>query len=122
MAEKNPLHHTLRQENVELKDAYQTVETLDAQHVISPSSNANTYEDGWGDTEHDIRDMQRLGKKQEFKVLASPAKYVRNWLTDGQRNFNFLSALGFVSIYMATWEYVLVYFSPHPTLYKCSAD
>ncbi|KAF2471723.1 amino acid transporter, partial [Lindgomyces ingoldianus] len=35
--------------------------------------------------------MARLGKKQEFK-----------------RNFGFLSTLGFVSIYMATWEFVLV--------------
>ncbi|KAF2108225.1 amino acid/polyamine transporter I [Lophiotrema nucula] len=35
--------------------------------------------------------MARLGKKQEF-----------------QRNFNLLSTLGFVSIYMATWEFVLV--------------
>ncbi|KAI0482598.1 amino acid transporter [Xylariaceae sp. FL0804] len=43
---------------------------------------------GW---DHDARDMRRLGKKQEF-----------------QRNFTFLSALGFVSIYMATWEFVLV--------------
>ncbi|KAK2630179.1 hypothetical protein QTJ16_000999 [Diplocarpon rosae] len=39
----------------------------------------------------DFDDMQRLGKKQEFK-----------------RNFNFLSTLGFISIYMATWEFVLV--------------
>lgn len=23
---------------------------------------------GWGDTANDVRDMQRLGKKQEFKV------------------------------------------------------
>ncbi|EME42439.1 hypothetical protein DOTSEDRAFT_175502 [Dothistroma septosporum NZE10] len=35
--------------------------------------------------------MLRLGKKQEFK-----------------RNFSFLSALGFVSVYMASWEFVLV--------------
>ncbi|KAF2770395.1 amino acid transporter [Teratosphaeria nubilosa] len=35
--------------------------------------------------------MQRLGKTQEFT-----------------RNFTFLSTLGFVSIYMATWEFVLV--------------
>ena len=27
----------------------------------------------------------------------------------GQRNFNLLSTLGFISIYMATWEFVLVY-------------
>ena len=25
-----------------------------------------------------------------------------------QRNFNFLATLGFISIYMATWEFVLV--------------
>lgn len=24
---------------------------------------------GWGDTANDVRDMQRLGKKQEFKVM-----------------------------------------------------
>ncbi|EME81434.1 uncharacterized protein MYCFIDRAFT_38444 [Pseudocercospora fijiensis CIRAD86] len=45
----------------------------------------------WGETDNDRRDMLRLGKKQEFK-----------------RNFSFLSALGFVSVYMATWEFVLV--------------
>lgn len=42
-------------------------------------------------TTEDMRDMRRLGKKQEFR-----------------RNFQFLSTLGFVSIYMATWEFVLV--------------
>ena len=26
-----------------------------------------------------------------------------------QRNFSFLATLGFISIYMATWEFVLVY-------------
>lgn len=45
----------------------------------------------YGDTAQDIRDMFRLGKKQEF-----------------QRNFSFISTLGFISIYMATWEFVLV--------------
>lgn len=35
--------------------------------------------------------MKRLGKQQLFK-----------------RNFGFLSTLGFISIYMATWEFVLV--------------
>lgn len=29
-------------------------------------------------------------------------------LTGPQRNFGFLATLGFVSIYMATWEFVLV--------------
>ncbi|KAF8864083.1 amino acid transporter-like protein [Acephala macrosclerotiorum] len=45
----------------------------------------------YGDTQNDLADMQRLGKKQEFK-----------------RNFNLISTLGFISIYMATWEFVLV--------------
>ncbi|CAK1367398.1 putative amino-acid permease [Cercospora beticola] len=45
----------------------------------------------WGNTISDDQDMHRLGKKQEFK-----------------RNFSFLSALGFVSVYMASWEFVLV--------------
>lgn len=109
MAEKKALHQHSRQDNVELKNPYQTDEKLDAQDGASPTYDANTYEDGWGDTAQDVRDMQRLGKKQEFKVFASPANCVHNWLTCVQRNFNFLSALGFVSIYMATWEYVLVY-------------
>ncbi|KAK6074251.1 choline transport protein (amino acid permease) [Seiridium cupressi] len=42
-------------------------------------------------TSEDAKDMHRLGKKQEFR-----------------RNFQFFSTLGFVSIYMATWEFVLV--------------
>lgn len=46
----------------------------------------------WGeDVPSDQRDMLRMGKKQEFK-----------------RNFSFLSALAFVSVYMASWEFVLV--------------
>ena len=49
------------------------------------------YQDVWGDSKEDQRDMLRLGKKQEFR-----------------RNFHTLSALGFVSVYMATWEFVLV--------------
>jgi hypothetical protein len=43
------------------------------------------------DLSQDLRDMQRLGKQQLFK-----------------RNFSFISTLGFISIYMATWEFVLV--------------
>ncbi|KIW10346.1 hypothetical protein PV08_11308 [Exophiala spinifera] len=45
----------------------------------------------YGDTAQDMRDMLRLGKKQEF-----------------ERNFSFTATLGFISIYMATWEFVLV--------------
>lgn len=49
------------------------------------------YDAIYGDNPADIKDMLRLGKKQEFK-----------------RNFSFISTLGFISIYMATWGFVLV--------------
>ena len=48
------------------------------------------------DNEHqDHLDMLRLGKKQQFK-----------------RTFSLWSSLGFVAIYMATWEFVLISLSP----------
>ncbi|KAL1863114.1 hypothetical protein Daus18300_008106 [Diaporthe australafricana] len=43
----------------------------------------------------DDADMVRLGKAQQFK-----------------RNYSFWSTFGFVSIYMATWEFVIVSMSP----------
>ncbi|KUI62400.1 hypothetical protein VP1G_09529 [Cytospora mali] len=43
----------------------------------------------------DARDMARLGKAQQF-----------------HRNFGFWSTFGFVSIYMATWEFAIVSMSP----------
>ena len=65
-------------------------------------------------TKHDARDMHRLGKKQEFQV---------SWLwrshqdedtradTDRrasiQRNFRYLTILGFTSTLMCTWEGVI---------------
>lgn len=81
-------------DTIETKSPYTVSETLDSKQNLGGDSElhaSNAYDAAWGDTPQDIRDMQRLGKKQEFK-----------------RNFSFLSALGFVSIYMATWEFVLV--------------
>lgn len=76
-------------DNIEMKGSYKVSE----QSSDDQPNAENGYVDSeqWGDTAQDVRDMQRLGKKQEFK-----------------RNFSFISALGFVSIYMATWEFVLV--------------
>ena len=37
-----------------------------------------------------------------------------------QRNFSFLATLGFISIYMATWEFVLVYAIKPPRYYQVS--
>ena len=42
-------------------------------------------------TPNDRNDMKRMGKQQVFK-----------------RNFGFWPTLGFTSIYIATWEYLLV--------------
>jgi hypothetical protein len=74
MDENNSLHRRPRQENIELKNPYETNEKVGVQDVDSPAYTAGADEDVWGDTEYDIRDMQRLGKKQEFKVIASPTK------------------------------------------------
>lgn len=46
-------------------------------------------------TNYDTADMARLGKAQQFL-----------------RNFSFWSSMGFVSIYMATWEFAIVSMSP----------
>jgi len=78
---------------MELKEPY----TIAGEHPPAYSTSPN--EDGaalrqsglFGDSPQDLRDMQRLGKQQLFK-----------------RNFSFISTLGFISIYMATWEFVLV--------------
>ncbi|PNH45154.1 hypothetical protein VD0004_g2653 [Verticillium dahliae] len=65
---------------------------VDERRSTSPTT-SDEYGNGLrlGGTGQDWRDMQRLGKKQQFK-----------------RNFSLWSALGFVAIYMATWEFVLV--------------
>lgn len=57
----------------------------------TPYEGTNLPDEVWGDIPSDQLDMLRMGKKQEFK-----------------RNFSFLSALAFVSVYMASWEFVLV--------------
>lgn len=86
--------------------------TEESSPEIGPSSHLiEAFEYGLGDTTNDVSDMRRLGKKQEFRVgepLSS--HYVRlAELLLSQRNFGFLATLGFISIYMATWEFVLVY-------------
>ena len=67
-------------------------------------------ETGSGEMSYDASDMKRLGKKQEFKVsrLSTVHSCWPPGLMSEQRNFGFLSTLGFISIFMATWEFVLV--------------
>jgi hypothetical protein len=74
MAENISLHRRSRQENIELKKPYEMDEKVGLQVVDSSAYTVGADGDVWGDTECDIRDMQRLGKKQEFKVIASPTK------------------------------------------------
>ncbi|CRJ92659.1 hypothetical protein BN1723_008517 [Verticillium longisporum] len=82
---------------MENKVGYQKSPTEREDDVDERRSTSPTTSDDYGNglrlggTGQDWRDMQRLGKKQQFK-----------------RNFSLWSALGFVAIYMATWEFVLV--------------
>jgi hypothetical protein len=57
---------------------------------IEPGASDDSLSDRHHGTYHDVRDMGRLGKKQEF-----------------MRNFRFYSILGFTSTLMATWEAML---------------
>lgn len=61
--------------------------------AVSPE--AAEVHDAYISTACDASDMARLGKVQQFR-----------------RNFSFWSTLGFVSIYMATWEFAIVSMSP----------
>ena len=80
VAEEITLRRRSRQENIELKTPYEMAKKLDIQDGGAPPYNADAYEDVWGDTEYDIRDMRRLGKMQEFKVIANVAESSRNVL------------------------------------------
>jgi hypothetical protein len=69
MANNTSLYQHARQEGIEPKVPHLTSEELATKEVGS----SHVYDDVWGDTPHDVRDMQRLGKKQEFKVLCISA-------------------------------------------------
>lgn len=69
-------------------------------HLVAPllpeHAEANeSGQDGFLNDHQDDLDMQRLGKKQQFK-----------------RRFSLWSSIGFVAIYMATWEFVLISLAP----------
>lgn len=78
-------------DNIEMKAPFETEMAIMDQKAPDSDSASAEMADIWNDSKQDMRDMARLGKKQEF-----------------QRNFSLLSALGFCSVYMATWEFVLV--------------
>jgi hypothetical protein len=54
----------------------------DVQHENASPESSSAHEAGWGDKSQDMVDMQRLGKKQEFKVrifLGRLVARVTNW-------------------------------------------
>ncbi|KAI7758987.1 hypothetical protein ACKAV7_011540 [Fusarium commune] len=77
--------------------------STDPSAAVGPSKEANKLlpeeteldQDGFHNDHQDHLDMQRLGKKQQFK-----------------RTFSLWSSIGFVAIYMATWEFVLISLAP----------
>lgn len=68
-----------------------------SKHSLTEEASPEAVEplDAYLPTANDASDMARLGKVQQF-----------------QRNFSFWSTMGFVSIYMATWEFTIVSMSP----------
>jgi len=63
-------------------------------------------------TQHDRKDMNRLGKLQQLRVRYVFRSSWRRQLTaispSSQRNFRFLSILGYALILGCTWEYALL--------------
>lgn len=66
-----------------------------ANNALLPTQSSDNEHDGFHNDQQDHLDMQRLGKKQQFK-----------------RTFSLWSSIGFVAIYMATWEFVLISLAP----------
>ncbi len=58
-------------ELVEVKSPYNVQEQDTSPDGSSPSYVAARNELAWGETSQDVADMNRLGKKQEFKVVMS---------------------------------------------------
>lgn len=110
-AEPEPVYR----DNIQLKDASINIsEASDSKRETDhdlPVYDDGECEDVWGDSSQDKRDMLRMGKKQ---VRTNIADFGRCWfesnmmLQEFKRNFNLVSAIAFVSVYMATWEFVLV--------------
>jgi len=76
-------------------------------NAMDPSE-SDSVNSTFGGQKEDVTDMKRLGKKQQFTV--STSKFVHDsWtLTPRQRNFGLWSTMGFISVYMATWEIVIM--------------
>jgi choline transport protein len=61
-------------------------------------------------TLYDQKDMARVGKTQELRVgrILLRVKFRATLANHQQRNFRFISILGFTAVLMCTWEAVLM--------------
>jgi hypothetical protein len=59
-------------EQWEAKNRFEVHEQDGSPDQGSPTYHVAAHETAWGETTHDVADMKRLGKKQEFKVLIRP--------------------------------------------------
>jgi hypothetical protein len=61
-------------------------------------------------TSADEHEMRMLGKTQQLSVSSTKHNFRIPWqrLTDSQRNFRFISTLGFACTLMSTWEISLM--------------
>ena len=95
MASSSSPSHTTGADTGLSKGQFNVTSTPEPLKSDSTSSSDNVpfsqQPNGLSNTAQDALDMQRLGKVQQFK-----------------RNFSLWSSIGFVAIYMATWEFVLV--------------
>ncbi|KAK2743767.1 hypothetical protein FQN57_004704 [Myotisia sp. PD_48] len=80
------------------------------------AENAQNVSSVRGGTIQDKRDMYRVGRDQELNVRYHPETFtccneVRRWINQIvllQRNFRFISVLGFTAVLMCTWEVVMM--------------
>jgi len=96
MAESSRRDRSVETSASEIKNSYHvssiSQESAEKPYYDSPpESDSGHVQNGFQNNDNDMRDMARLGKKQEFK-----------------RNFSLWSSIGFVAIYMATWEFILI--------------
>ena len=55
-------------------------------------------------TEADMQDMRMLGRTQQLNVSMIASSLLDSAADTGQRNFRFISTLGFACTLMSTWE------------------
>jgi choline transport protein len=93
MGDSSNQRRSLERPDTTSKSSYQISQGIaDKSTDLDASSDEQfAHHEGYNNTGIDAADMLRLGKKQEVK-----------------RNFNLWSSIGFVAIYMATWEFVLI--------------